>query len=140
MFVLSSSSSSSSSSTSSRFNVQRQVVCSSGVEKVIGLWPTLSPAPSSSYVDEDKKLRDEVVENMMRNFREQMGGNDGDDNDDDNNDDNDGDVYRQPDEEGTSVADPRTEMIERTERSMFSHDEYIDLVRTTGQSINHDYR
>ena len=52
-----------------------------------------------------------------------------------------------PDETAAAVApDAQEDAGEEEEgersasRSMFTHEEYIDLVRTTGQSINHDYR
>ena len=106
-----------------RFNVDRHVVSSSGVEKVIGLWPTLAPSTLDSDVSAETKDQNVEPKEELARMMEEM-------------DANDGDVHEEAvlgDEAAQSGTEP-------TERSMFSHDEYIDLVRTTGQSINHDYR
>ena len=49
------------------------------------------------------------------------------------------------DEEADAVVDAIEDVNEEinretASRSMFTHEEYIDLVRSTGQSISHDYR
>ena len=87
-----------------RFNAERHVVCSSGVEKVIRLWTAVAPVTPS-----EEELRPEITSKEKRD-----------------------EETTAPTAEGEAAGD--------AERSMFTHEEYIDLVRSTGQSINHDYR
>jgi len=75
-----------------RFNADRHIVCSSGVEKVINLWTPFSPS------EEEPKIA-----------------------------------------EAPALPAPTTPPVESSDsRSMFTHEEYINLFRTAGTS-NHDY-
>ena len=88
-----------------RFNADRHLVCSSGVEKVVRLWTAVSPTAPS---EEELSVKKEIIAKNDTSLETH---------------------------EAASVSGDN-----ERERSMFTHEEYIDLVRSTGQSINHDYR
>ena len=100
-----------------RFNVERHVVCSSGVEKVVRLWSAVSPSAQPDEEEasevEPKKQFDNSSAAMTLSQDDAL----------------------MPESEDAGAGNGAA-----NERSMFTHEEYIDLVRTTGQSINHDYR